>query len=98
MWDAVHGLRSLESVAQSRGIDLQGREFYSVDDMSPDGRFIVGQMAGYPSQPGAPADDWAYILDLGAPVPEPAGMALAAVVLAVGHRLTRTRRSYPIAG
>ena len=87
MWDAVHGMRSLESVAESRGIDLQGQKFSSVDDMSPDGRYIVGALL---DQNGA--NTWAYLLDLGAPVPEPAGVALAAVALAALHGTISGRR------
>jgi hypothetical protein len=79
IWDPTHGVQDLEDVILDRGIDLGGYQIYAVKNISADGRFIVGE--AYREIIGGNFNLHPFLLDLGAPVPEPAGYALAVLAL-----------------
>ncbi|HVH18171.1 MAG TPA: hypothetical protein VNF72_07720 [Myxococcota bacterium] len=45
IWDPTHGMRSLESLLLELGVEVpEGKRLYSVDDISSDGRRILGSV------------------------------------------------------
>lgn len=80
-WDPIGGLRLLETVAAEHGIDLQGHRLHDATAVSGDGKIIIGSVGDGHSYGSV------YILDLNAPVPEPAAHLLAAIAfLAFRHK------------
>ncbi|MBK7951642.1 MAG: PEP-CTERM sorting domain-containing protein [Deltaproteobacteria bacterium] len=43
LWDAVSGMQSLEAILTMSGVDLAGWQLLSVNDISADGRTVVGR-------------------------------------------------------
>jgi uncharacterized membrane protein len=89
IWDSAHGARRIEEVLASAGIDLSGWTLFTAEDVSDDGRTVVGRGL----DPDGLQEAWVAVL------PEPAawladGAALA--VLLAGSALGRRRgRSRP---
>ena len=84
IWDGINGMRSVHALATQAGIDLTGWELTSAGRISDDGRVIVGH--GNFQGRGQ-----LWRLDLGAPVPEPATLTLAALLTAAA--IATQRRS-----
>jgi uncharacterized membrane protein len=93
IWDKQHGVRDLTALVTNSGIDLGGRTLYDESgglDMSPDGRFIVGE--AHRPLPGGGFESEVFLLDLGAPVPEPRTLALTVIgTIAIGCGRIRRR-------
>ena len=64
IWDQAHGMRDLKTVLETEyGLDLTGWQLLVANDISADGRYIVGQGLN-------PGGDWeAWIADLHRPCP-----------------------------
>ncbi|OHB72925.1 MAG: hypothetical protein A2V70_19990 [Planctomycetes bacterium RBG_13_63_9] len=84
LWDAKEGIRSLEEVLTDRGIDLTGWDLRSADDISDDGRVIVG----FGINPAGHQETWRAV------IPEPSTILLLcslAATLGLFHVLRRHR-------
>ena len=84
IWDQTHGMRSLEEVLTSQGVDLTGWRLTAARAISADGRTIVGDGFG----PGG-VNAWLAVL------PEPGaailiGVALLALAARARRRPART--------
>jgi transposase len=66
VWDKIHGMQSLEDYLTTHGVDLKGQRLTLANDVSDDGKTIVGYGDDALGQPEA----WIATLDLPA-VPEP---------------------------
>jgi len=76
IWDAVHGMRKLDEVLTGLGLDLIGWRLWAANDVSSDGRYVVGRG----SHSGG---EEAWIADL----PEPSFGLLAGALALIGlHR------------
>lgn len=84
VWDAVHGMRSLEQVLTVSGVDLDGWELHSALAVSADGRTIVGSGIHFGPTGGNPQAFIAFI-------PEPATCLLLA--FGVGMLAVQRRRA-----
>jgi uncharacterized membrane protein len=84
IWDQSHGLRELQHVlATDYGLELDGWTLTSAQDISADGRTIVG----YGENPLGRREAWIVVL-----VPEPAGISLAIAGIALAYALLSIRR------
>lgn len=84
IWNAVHGMRDLGQVlTDEHSIDLAGWRLTSAEDISADGRVIVGTGIN----PDGHVEAWVFV------VPEPSGLGIAVVgslaFLAAGARKRR---------
>jgi uncharacterized membrane protein len=84
IWDAVHGPRPLADALAGLGIDTAGLTLTSANDVSDDGRVIVGEGL---DENGGP-EGWAVVLA----VPEPGVGPMAWASLLAVARLRRARR------
>jgi uncharacterized membrane protein len=81
VWDAVNGVRELESLLESQyGLDLQGTRPFSAFGISADGTTIVGTAYGT-----TPGEQFGFV----AALPEPALVSLAPAWLLLAARRRR---------
>jgi probable HAF family extracellular repeat protein len=87
LWDEANGMRPLDQVLTSFGLDLTGWWITAALGISDDGHTIVG----YGTNPSGQREAWlAYSDDWSTPVPEPGTAALLAIGLAaIAARATR---------
>jgi probable HAF family extracellular repeat protein len=82
IWQSSIGMQSLADFLSNRAIDLTGwTSLTEAEGITPDGRFITGWGVYNGSSQG-------FLIDLGAPIPGPAAIA---VVLMAGARRDRRR-------
>jgi uncharacterized membrane protein len=85
IWDAAHGVRSLQNVLQQAGADFSGYQLNLVNDISPDGRVFVGRVTTEGS-----SQLRGFVATLGN-IPEPSTRATV-LIAAIAAPLFRFRR------
>jgi probable HAF family extracellular repeat protein len=80
IWDSVNGMRNLETVLNDQGVNTAGWQLEIAHDITPDGRFVVGEGRTPPSAIGTQA----FLVDLtGGPPPTPASSDWSLVVMMI---------------
>ena len=89
VWDATNGMRSVQDVLSSQGIDMTGWQLTSATAVSADGNIIVG----FGRNPDGNQEAWlANLSAQSAPVPEPTSLATWALTGVATIWLARRRK------
>jgi probable HAF family extracellular repeat protein len=92
IWDETHGMRRLQDVLTGSGLDLTGWTLHSANDISADGRVIVGSATNPDGDPEA----WMAVLSGSPAVPALGGLgtvALALLLAAAGVARAKASRA-----